>query len=155
MTYRNDHDAALHRADALERDLAAARQRSQADKAKIAQLEAQLASLRAAARIYTTPPPVPPPVRAQPSGARIAIGLTAGLISVLAIAAGGHHHTPSYTPPPRYEPPMHEFRYQPPPTFSDAELQLLLHLEPPPTYTPDVYQAPPPPPHRHHHHRGK
>ena len=44
MTYRDDHDAALARADALEKELADARAEHQRDEAKIAALEAKLRS---------------------------------------------------------------------------------------------------------------
>lgn len=44
MTYRDDHDAALARADALEKELADARAEHERDEAKIARLEGELRS---------------------------------------------------------------------------------------------------------------
>src|SRR5215831_17978880 len=74
MTYRDDHDAALARADALEKELADAQAEHQRDEAKIAELEAKL-------RARGKPPARPTPPRPDRPRKRWWIGA--------AVAAGG------------------------------------------------------------------
>jgi type II secretory pathway pseudopilin PulG len=82
MTYRDDHDAALARADALEKELADARAEHQRDEAKIAALEARL---RDAGKPPAAPKPKPKRLtrRWWITPAVIGISLVVGLVVIV------------------------------------------------------------------------
>jgi hypothetical protein len=91
VSYRDDHDAALARADALAQELAGARAEHQRDEARIAALEAQLHAYRTARPRQTggMPRSAPPPDRVShgKSGPRICMVL-AVMAGCLVVAAG-------------------------------------------------------------------
>jgi len=86
MSYRDDLDAAQQRADALQRELDAARSEHDADAAKLRQLEQMLAQARAAANPYAYPPGYyPPPL--PPSNATMV--LVFGILSLVVCSLFG------------------------------------------------------------------
>jgi hypothetical protein len=101
MTYRDDHDAALARADALEAELARERARSQASRTAAFAAEERARKLEAQLAARQPQPPsaaAPAPARPQRSSGVMA-GLGVALVAVVSMArACGDMRHHSYTP---------------------------------------------------------
>ena len=93
MAYRDDHDAALARADALDRELTSAQQEIERDEKRIADLERQLREARAKVPKQKPPRPQPAASDTTPSKVRPWMWAVGGslVVAIIIVVAIWHH----------------------------------------------------------------